>query len=75
MLGAQCFGLVAIARNHVRMQRRLEIAEDGVVDAQRRSRAHQRIAQPRHVEQELRAALAGVSALRSGTTGSGSSSR
>ena len=44
--------LVGIARVDVRVQRRLEIAEDGVVDPQRPGRREHGIAEPAEVRQE-----------------------
>src|SRR5262245_18676392 len=41
MLSAQFLGLIGISRDHVRVKRGLEVAEDGVVDAQRCTGTHQ----------------------------------
>ena len=49
LLGAQRQRLIEVTRNDVRVQRRVLIAEDGVVDPRRAGHFQQRIAQARHV--------------------------
>ena len=45
-------GLVRVPREHVRVQRGLDVAEDRVVDAHGAGQGEQRIAEPRDVRQE-----------------------
>ncbi len=78
MRRAQRLGLVRVARDHVRVQRGLEVAEQRVVDAQGTGRLEHRLAEPRDVGQErglCRAAPARSGAARPGPAAAGNSRR